>query len=295
MKPLFDSYMMVDWSAASKPVLGGNSIWIAVLSKGQLSSTNLETRLKARAFIIQKVRELTKNGGRVLIGFDFSLGYPAGTAAALKLDLKKKKPWQAMHHYLASTFTDTASNANSRFLLAASMNNRISKGSFPFWGRPNNQKSPKLKTKKPNYTKGPLEEYRHIEKYLREKKLGQPKSCWQLFYIGSVGSQSLTGIPHVHALRKALPKSRIWPFEFRNSQLSGKSLNETRVVISEIYPSLVRVKAKLGETLDEAQVKKIALHYRNLDKKGQLGASLTSKDTKKMKDIVIEEGWILGI
>jgi hypothetical protein len=33
MAALFDAYIMVDWSAAAKPALGPNSIWIGVLMK----------------------------------------------------------------------------------------------------------------------------------------------------------------------------------------------------------------------------------------------------------------------
>ena len=33
MRRLFDAYIMVDWSAASKPVTGVNSIWVGVLAK----------------------------------------------------------------------------------------------------------------------------------------------------------------------------------------------------------------------------------------------------------------------
>jgi hypothetical protein len=51
MSRLFDAYIMVDWSAASKPVTGKNSIWIGILAKDarlklQYQSVNIETRLK---------------------------------------------------------------------------------------------------------------------------------------------------------------------------------------------------------------------------------------------------------
>ena len=52
MARLFDAYIMVDWSAASKPVTGANSIWIGVLAKDarlkfQFTAANPDTRLKA--------------------------------------------------------------------------------------------------------------------------------------------------------------------------------------------------------------------------------------------------------
>ena len=87
----------------------------------------------------------------------------------------------------------------------------------------------------------------------------QPKSIWQLAYTGSVGSQSLTGIPHVHGLRETWTESRIWPFEFDATEpLTEESLSGVSVVMTEIYPSLIKVKPETGETADAAQVRGIA-------------------------------------
>ena len=80
----------------------------------------------------------------------------------------------------------------------------------PFWGAPARDVVSTLSATRPDYDGGSLPEYRICENYLKEKKIGQPKSVWQLAYTGSVGSQTLTGIPHVHALRQAWPTSRIW-------------------------------------------------------------------------------------
>ncbi|MEL6472838.1 MAG: hypothetical protein AAFQ21_02055, partial [Pseudomonadota bacterium] len=90
MTPLFDAYIMVDWSAAAKPATGANSIWIGVLAKDarlnlQFQAVNPDTRLKARAFLEEMIERLTKRGDKVLLGFDFSFGFPAGTADALGL------------------------------------------------------------------------------------------------------------------------------------------------------------------------------------------------------------------
>ena len=141
MTRLFDAYIMVDWSAASKPVTGKNSIWIGILARDarlklQYQSANIDTRLKARAFLEQMIAKLTGRGDRILVGFDFSLGYPAGTAAALGLDLTGKAPWQAMHAHLAAKMKDKPDNSNPRYAIAAGMNYAISKGPFPFWGAP---------------------------------------------------------------------------------------------------------------------------------------------------------------
>ncbi|WP_340693830.1 hypothetical protein [Hyphomonas sp.] len=303
MARLFDAYIMVDWSAAAKPTLGANSIWIGILAKDarlklQFKAVNIDTRLKARAFLEDMVAKLTRRGDRVLLGFDFSLGYPAGTAKALGLDVSKQPPWAAMHAHLASKLKDKPDNSNARYAIAAGMNYAISKGPFPFWGAPARDVVSTLASTKPDFTDKPLPEFRLAESNLRDRKLGQPKSVWQLAYTGSVGSQSLTGIPHVHALRASWPNARIWPFETGTSELTEDDLQDVEVVIAEIYPSMVKAKAEKGETLDEVQVREIARHYSQLDEKGLLGATFStgkSLDEGKIEQIQAEEGWILGL
>ena len=302
MSRLFDAYIMVDWSAASKPVTGKNSIWIGILAKDarlkfQYQSANIDTRLKARTFLEGIIAKLTGRGDRVLIGFDFSLGYPAGTASALGLDVSDQKPWQAMHAHLASKMKDKPDNSNPRYAIAAGMNYAISKGPYPFWGAPARDVVSTLSGTKPDFDGQPLPEYRFVETHLRDAKLGQPKSVWQLAYTGSVGSQSLTGIPHVHALRQALPESRIWPFEFEDGEMTEETLEGVKIVFAEIYPSLVPLKAEKGEAPDAAKVRQIDHHYSDLDGKGVLGRRIStnnSLDEGKISQIQAEEGWILG-
>lgn len=304
MAALFDAYIMVDWSAASKPVTGANSIWIGILAKDarlklQFRAVNIDTRLKARSFLEDMVGKLTKRGDRVLLGFDFSLGYPAGTAEALGLKLDGKAPWQAMHEHLAAKLKDKPDNSNARYAIAAGMNYAISKGPFPFWGAPARDVVSTLGSTKPDFDGAPLPEYRIAEAYLRDTKQGQPKSIWQLAYTGSVGSQSLTGIPHVHGLRQTWAESRIWPFEFDATKpLTEEVLSGVSVVMTEIYPSLIKVTPESGETADAAQVRGIAYHYASLDEKGALSAAFsTAKGLEEAQNAKIqaEEGWIPGI
>lgn len=303
MAALFDAYIMVDWSAAAKPSLGANSIWIGILAKDarlklQYRGVNIDTRLKARAFIEDMVAKLTKRGDKVLIGFDFSLGFPAGTAAALGLDTSAQAPWQATYAHLASKLKDKPDNSNARYAIAAGLNYAISKSAFPFWGAPARDVVSTLSATRPEYDGGSLPEYRICENYLKEKKIGQPKSVWQLAYTGSVGSQTLTGIPHVHALRQAWPTSRIWPFELGTEALSAEALEGIDVVMAEIYPALVKAKPEKGEVADEAQVREIARHYADLDEKGRLAAAFStakSLSPEQNRHITEEEGWILGV
>ncbi|MEQ9506281.1 MAG: hypothetical protein RLO80_08405 [Hyphomonas sp.] len=303
---LFDAYIMVDWSAASKPTLGPNSIWIGMLIKDarlklQFKAVNIDTRLKARAFIEDMVTKLTKRGDKVLLGFDFSLGYPAGTAKALGLDTSKQAPWAAMHALLATRYKDKPdNNSRPRFAIAAGLNYTISKGPFPFWGTPPADKATTLSTTKSEFTPDrPVAEFRLAELQLRSVPGASPKSCWQLYGAGSVGSQSMTGIPHVHALRHTLPNTRIWPFEIgEGGPLTSEMLEDVDVLIAEIYPSLVKPNPEKGEVADEAQVRQIARHYADLDEKNALGATFSTGKSPSEDHIGVilgEEGWILGV
>jgi hypothetical protein len=303
MARLFDAYIMVDWSAASKPVTGANSIWIGVLARDarlklQFQATNLSTRLKARAFLLDFVNRLIGRGDRILLGFDFSLGYPAGTAAALGLDTSKQSPWSAMHTYLATRFKDKEDNSNARYAIAAGMNYTISKSAFPFWGAPARDQVSTLSGTRPEFDGQALSEFRIVETHMRTRKIGVPKSAWQLAYTGSVGSQMLTGIPHVHALRQVWPNARLWPFETGLTAMDSESLAGVQIVLAEIYPSLFRAAPSAGETPDEAQVRAAAAHFAALDEKGRLGAafspSVNLSDTEKAA-CTSEEGWILGV
>lgn len=304
MPRLFDAYIMVDWSAAAKPVTGPNSVWVGILARDarlrfQFSAVNPDTRLKARAFIEDMVGKLTGRGDRVLLGFDFNLGFPAGTANALDLP-GDGPPWTRMHAHLATKLRDRPDNSNARFAIAAGMNYAISEGPFPFWGAPARDQANTLSGKRPDFPEGaPVAEYRLVEQHVRIRKLGQPKSVWQLAYSGSVGSQTLLGIPHVAALRETLPKSRIWPFETGLQALNEDALGDTDVLITEIYPALARPPAvKPGQTTDEAEVEAIARHYLALDKKEGLGplfAGPENLDPARISQIEGEEGWILGV
>ena len=296
MPRLFDTYIMVDWSAASSPKTGKDSIWIAELDgeTGKARFCNPSTRSDATEHLKRRLTSLTQGDRRILLGFDFSLGYPAGTAKALGLS---GTPWHATFEHISARISDEENNANNRFDVAADMNAKISGEAGPFWGVTSKKHaSSTLTAKKPN--QNPISEFRIVERYLRDRKLGSPKSVWQLAYIGSVGSQSLMGIPRVAELRAAFPIAKLWPFETGFRKLTTSDLNDCPIVIAEIYPSLIKVTPKKGEPLDKAQVRAIARHYWEMDKSGQLGEAFappSELNASKLSIINKEEGWILGI
>src|SRR3712207_9342526 len=90
MARLFGAYVMVDWSAAAKPKTGKDSVWIGVLKRDvrfrlSFEGFNPPTRSAAEAQLRTILADLRRRGDRALIGLDFPLGYPVGTAAALHL------------------------------------------------------------------------------------------------------------------------------------------------------------------------------------------------------------------
>ena len=300
MAPLFDAYLIVDWSAAATPVSGANSIWIGVRQRrtGSFESFNPRTRLEARRLIHTLASELTRRGQRLLIGFDFALGYPAGTAAALGLDTDSTPPWQAMHAYLAARVIERADNANDRFALAASMNAAMSGHAHPFWGAPPARTCTTLAARKSNFAQpGTLPEHRLAERWVRSTFKAHPKSVWQLLGAGAVGSQSLLGIAAVAELRASLPGARLWPFETGPGEMTARRLEHTSCLLAEIYPSTLSITPNPGEILDQVQVRTLSKHLESLDSAGILGGAFDLPDSisdREIHKIIAEEGWILA-
>ncbi len=301
MARLFDSYVIVDWSAASKPSTGADSIWIGVLApdarlKLAFKSHNPATRAEALTMLQDILSRALHRGDRILLGFDFSLGYPAGAAAALGLE---GEPWQAIRKFLLKEMKDKPDNANNRFPLAARMNRLMSGGPFPFWGCSKKDALTTLSQKKSReHEAGEVAEFRLAEQQAIDDGKGRPQPVWKIYYAGAVGGQTLTGIPAVERLREHLPDSKIWPFELPLEELTDESLGDTRVVIAEVYPSMVSVTAESGETRDSAQVRTLSALFAELDANGKLGALFAGKPglTDEQKALVCaEEGWILGI
>ncbi len=301
MARLFDSYVIVDWSAASKPSTGADSIWIGVLApdarlKLAFKSFNPATRAEALKMLEDILGRALHRGDRILLGFDFSLGYPAGTATALGLE---GEPWRAIRTFLGKEMKDKPDNANNRFPLAARMNRLISEGPFPFWGCSKKDALTTLSQKKSReHGPGEVAEFRIAEQMALDAGKGRPQPVWKIYYAGAVGGQTLTGIPAVEKLREKVPDTRIWPFELPLEPLNEETLGDTRVVITEVYPSMIEVSPEGGETRDEAQVRSLSAWYAELDANGKLGALFAgnpglSEDQKA--SVSAEEGWILGI
>jgi len=289
---LFQAYVMVDWSAAAKPATGADSIWIGVMKRNvrfqmAYEAHNPATRTEAEKLLEQILTDLARKSERVLVGFDFPLGLPRGTAKAMRFE---GAPWRATLDFIAKEVKDKPDNANNRFQVAAKMNRLMTGEAFPFWGAPARDAQTMLSAKRPrDHGQGDLPELR-----LCEEALKGASSVWKMYYQGSVGGQALTGLPIVKRLRERRP-ALLWPFETGWKPLTPADLDGVEAVFAEIYPSMLPATARAGEIKDETQVRVITEQFAGLDEKNKLGALFgPAKEDARREIVESEEGWILG-
>lgn len=296
--PAFDVYIMIDWSAASAPKTGADSVWwcrCAWRDERLVTETieNPPTRQACLEMLRAQLRKLAAKGSSVLVGFDFPFGYPGGFARSLWLD---GTPWRAVWNRLASLVSDDQlRRTNNRFEVASGLNRRIGASVGPFWGLPPDRHDAHLYPTEGPYPAGGLARLRETERHARG---AQPS--WKLWGRGSVGSQALLGIPVLARLRdddELHGVAAVWPFE------TGCTLplrrTAPRIVFAEIYPSLVRLPESRGDRVtDSVQVEAIARHFARHDAAGTLGdlfAAPGNLESGALQRVWTEEGWILGV
>jgi hypothetical protein len=285
---LFDTYIIVDWSAAATPKTGRDSIWVCCLGPDGESVANPPTRYEARELLAGLLADAADRGDRVVAGFDFPFGYPAGFASRLGLT---GTPWRAIWGEIARLIDDREDNRNNRFEVGADLNRRVSGGAFPFWGCPTNSANDFLRMRhhRGHTSDEPLKERRLIDEWMVG---AQP--CWKLAYTGSVGSQVLTGLPVVRALRdnpRWANVTRVWPFE------TGLGLpDDARIVFAECWPSWWKPCSRLGPPNDKAQVRTVARIVAAADRAGELASWFTPIiPDAAATQVVAEEAWTLGV
>jgi precorrin-8X/cobalt-precorrin-8 methylmutase len=293
---IFDAYLVVDWSAASKPNTGLDSIWLGWLeaSSGNYITSNPATRDEALELVVSLLTKAVSEDKRILVGFDFAYGYPKGTSSIL--NLQGVSPWKTMWRKLTGEITDSPGNENNRFEVAADLNKKSRLSEGPFWGCPASKASDDLSTKKPS----PWSDIGVAERRSTENRTSSAQPVWKLFYTGAVGSQSLMGIPRLSALLEnpqLKQHSVVWPFQ--TGMKSPLQLEQHwNICHAEIYPSLIEVNPLPGQVKDEAQVIQLAQYFRGLDLEeglGELFEQPSNIDSTQLADITEEEGWILGV
>lgn len=276
----FDRIAILDWSAASKPRRGKDSIWLGIAENGAVSAENLPTRRAAEHRLHALVSQAVAAGERVLIGADFAFGYPAGFAAHLTGRAEALAVWE----WLANALTDDAQNRSNRFDVAAAINNRFP-GLGPFWFRTAGLDLPDLPLKgRDRQGYGDLADKRRVDTLA-----SGAQSVWKLGGAGSVGSQVLTGLPVLWRLRAGFPgQVAVWPFE---------PVDHAHVVLAEVFPSLLTsviktLQTKAAMVPDEIQVRLLALALARLQDEG---AGLAPLFAAAADPVAREEGWILGV
>jgi precorrin-8X/cobalt-precorrin-8 methylmutase len=285
----FAGYVAVDWSAASAPTRGADSIWIAAYRRRgrrlrRVALENSPTR-QAATVRLEAILAALAEEGRVLCGFDFPFGYPAGTARRLG-----GRDWRAIWRRLARDIVDADDNANNRFDVAERLNVELSGEAFPFWGHVREERRRFLVRR----GRRPHESGDLAERRLADAAARTAQPVWKLAGIGAAGSQALLGIPRVLALRRALGgRAAIWPFETGLADAPAR-----RVILAEAYPSLVPIVPLAGRPKDAAQVVALARHFATLDAGGRLAACFAGPrdaTAAARRAIVREEAWILGL
>ena len=243
---------------------------------GQPEIQNFRTRYDAIDYIDLLLTEATEERGRLLCGFDFSFGFPEGTAQMLT----SHNNWASLWELIGRVIEDGPDNRNNRFRAAADLN-RCFRGEGPFWGRPANPVIPFLGTVPPHNRWGV-----NLPPYRRQvERLFPGQAVWQLHGRGAVGSQTLTGIAALERRLRHRDDVDIWPFE-----TLGKGQCH---VLAEIYPSLIEP-CQEHDVLDAGQVHAVVARLRELDQAGLLVGRL--KAPKDMPAAVRnEEGMFLDI
>ena len=312
--PLFDAYIMVDWSGSDRRRAGRQDcIWIAYGSAAATapSTVSPSTRTEAEQIIRAQLQQtISANNGRSLLCADFGYGYPAGLASLLgESSAGGTPPWRTVWQYLRKHVRDDlgtkpgqqSTNCSNRFDVASAINAAVSNSDSPgpFWCLPKAGGYACVPQKRPPQpfvcAAGSVAKLRITD--IRAKS----DTPFRLFGTGSVGSQVLTGIPRLDSIRfdsQFARCSAIWPFETGWASQTGAWLDPAvRIVHAEIYPS---VRAPFNDSIrDRGQVRAMWHWARDLDARNSLRDEFAIPPgiiggSHEDRVIRSEEGWILG-
>lgn len=280
--------VMVDWSASATvgPVKPSpDRCWLAWgvvaanhrADRGELPTTEyFRTREACTRRIVGLV---AAHAGPVLVGLDFPIGYPHDEHDAPVLP-----EGRALVLHVAAKIVERPDGSSNRFEVAAALNREIrertGRAEGPFWAHPEGHSIAGLTYKK-TYESG-VREYRRVDRMLRDRGKNI-QSPWKLMGAGSVGSQSLVGLPAVaQVLRQAGPRGRLWPFEPVD--------RDDAIVVAEIWPSLGEFTAPRYASLAIKDARQVAAMW---DWAASDPARLQTA-LHTVPGTAAGEGWILG-
>ena len=185
-------YMAVDWSGDAQRWRQRKVIRLAVVEAGRL--VRLEGGRTRDETIDLLVREI-ESGGPAFIGFDFAFSFPQ---------------WYLRWRRLGCV-------GNLWSLASKEQESWLNGKKWPFWGRPGPYK----------HRPGNLGENRRFRQTEEGRKNGNPKSVFQVYGGGAVGTGTIRGLPALARLQNA--GAAIWPFD--DPRPGGAT-------VIEIYPRL---------------------------------------------------------
>ena len=263
----FDTVVIVDWSGGNDrgPTPKKDAIWVAVNRGGMADApVYLRNRQVAEDWLKALFEAERAAGRRVLAGFDFPFGYPAGFARALTGSDDPIDLW----HWFEERIED-APKANNRYVLAGQINKALGQGRGPFWFHPTGAGIDGLPQNKKDYA-NPFPDRRQCEMQAKGAF-----TCWQMGGAGAVGGQVFTGLPVLARLRRQFGAA-VWPFEPLNADIA----------LVEVWPSLTVGAAPQGMVKDAWQVAEVARQI----------AGLPEDTLARMLNVTApEEGWIFGL
>jgi hypothetical protein len=181
--PAFECFMGVKWSGAAATKDAAKSIWVAVVREGRLEE--LKTGI-GRGDATKLIDIARQNDEPALAGIDFGFSVPR---------------WYLESHGMSSGPELWASMSDLQAKLGPETQWPRALDE-PFWG-------PLIRTR-PELTPG-RSWFRSTEETARALTGAVPKSVFQLSGAGSVGGQSVRGMPQLQDLRNQ--GWRIWPFD----------------------------------------------------------------------------------
>ncbi|MBM3131717.1 MAG: hypothetical protein FJZ95_01625 [Chloroflexi bacterium] len=283
---LFDVYIAIDFSGSRDVARQKSSIAFAEVEHG--SSPRVEkdrfSRFDVVLYLIQRIPHHVSRGKTVLCGFDFSYSFPQGLWHSAT-DLPEN--WGDMIRGMANGVANLPAivekpESNTR-KWAEMVNSRIARNlsvqAGPFWGpgfsRSTNPGFP--------FSKAQFGEFRLVE-----KRAPGFKTIFQIGGAGSVGLQSLCGIPYLFHLQTTCAQQKVslhsWPFD-------GWEPEGSSAVLVEWYPALYNRETKSHESDALACV----TWARDLDQRGELRDYFVPALSDAEKAQAAIEGWVLGV
>lgn len=281
---------MVDWSAASRPKLGADSVWLGVIEDSSKSPalTNVATRRTAESLIEALAWRARHASARLVLGLDFALTYPEEVALKLSsvVGFARTTGTHLAHSLWAlldELIIDEPSNLNNRIEVANVLNERL--GEPLFWGLPRGSGSDSADTDHAHVPRRQLPttlpRFRRCDRLASLAVEGFISSPFQLFGAGAVGSQSLLGMAMLGRLERRIGPIDLWPYERRDAP----------IVAVEVWPTLHITKPISvhldGGIKDQIQVEQCAIEL----------ASTWSHHDGQCADLtqIPRDGWIFGL